>query len=82
MIKNIFKNTLNPQKYFLYHVAIITLNKNFPHLPISPSPHLPISPSPHLPTLPTLPVIMGIRPDLIFPIPDSRFPIPDLTLIN
>ncbi len=48
--------------YVLYHVGIITLNKSFPHLPISPSPHLPISPSPHLLTLF---LIMGIQPDLI-----------------
>ncbi|NEO38077.1 MAG: hypothetical protein F6J90_17765 [Moorea sp. SIOASIH] len=33
----------------LYHVRIITVNKNLPHLP----------------TLPTLALIMGIQPDLI-----------------
>ncbi|NEO89884.1 MAG: hypothetical protein F6K56_06375 [Moorea sp. SIO3G5] len=43
---------------WLYHVGIITLNKN---LPISPSPHLP-----------TLPLIMGIQPDLILTVNGQR----------
>ncbi|NEN98826.1 MAG: hypothetical protein F6J94_02050 [Moorea sp. SIO1F2] len=47
--------------------AIITLTKNLPHLPISPSPYLPISLSPQ--TYSTY-----------NPIPDSRFPIPDSRL--
>ncbi|NEP37730.1 hypothetical protein [Moorena sp. SIO3B2] len=41
----------------------ITLNKNLPHLPISPRPR------PTLPTLPTLPI-----PDSRLPTPDSRLP--------